>query len=531
MSEPIHTTPVPDDLGLLDVAEEVDEVVLRPGDGDDPGPYPPNTFRKIVSGMITLVLLIASTYLVDALHWARPWVRGEDPMLFWNLLGRELLGEGEEVEEAAERVELAERMATEVADRSDEGPLPEIEVVEPPPPGSELPPYEPHADDAEAVPRSLELPEPTALDPFFAQLARTDAAYAGEITRVSHWGDSAIANDNIASSLRFEMQRRFGDAGHGFHLVAKPNASYRHQGVRFSGGEGWQLCYIINKCRPDGLYGLGGTTVWSPGGGDSQWKTETKLPYGQSLARFEVWYRAQPKGGRLRLKVDKGEPQIVSTAADEPHDAWHLLELPDGPHTVGLRAGAGGQVRLFGVVLEREGPGVVWDGLAQLGAFSRKMLLFDPEHLRSQIDHRDPDLLVFTFGGNDLTIAESKMARYEEDFRRMLRLFRGEENPRACLVMAPVDHGVRQGQRIVSNPMVQRVVEIQRTVALAEGCAFFDTVAAMGGEDSAARWRQSTPPLLSGDLAHLTHAGQKVIGHMVYLALMEGYVAYRAREG
>lgn len=35
----------------------------------------------------------------------------------------------------------------------------------------------------------------------------------------------------------------------------------------------------------------------------------------------------------------------------------------------------------------------------------------------------------------------------------------------------------------------------------------------------------------SGDLAHLTHAGQKVIGHMVYLALMEGYVEYRGRQG
>ncbi|MCA9650815.1 MAG: hypothetical protein H6712_09445 [Myxococcales bacterium] len=531
MSDATHPAPEPEHIGLLDVDEQVDEVVLRAGDGDDLGPYPPGTFRKIVSGMVTLALLIASTYLVEGLHWARPWVPGEEPMLFWNLLGRELLGEGEEVQEAAERVELAERMASEVIDRVDEGPLPVRPVIEPPPPGTELPPYQPHPDDAETVPRSLELPDPTALDSFYAQLARTGAGYAGAITRVSHWGDSAIANDNIASALRFDMQRRFGDAGHGFHLVAKPNASYRHQGVRFSGGEGWQLCYIINECRGDGLYGLGGTTVWSPGGGDSQWKTETKLPYGQQVSRFEIWYRAQPKGGRLRVKVDGKEHELLSTAAPEAHDEWHTVTLPDGAHTIGLRAAAGGQARLYGVVLERDVPGVVWDGMAQLGAFSRKMLLFEPAHLRAQIDHRDPDLLVFTFGGNDLTLAPGKLARYEQDFGEVLRRFRGQEHPRACLVMAPVDHGMREGQRIVSVPMVARIVEIQRKVALAEGCAFFDTVAAMGGEGSAARWRKSTPPLLSGDLAHLTHAGQKVIGHMVYLALMEEYVRYRQREG
>lgn len=529
MTNATHDPSAADHVGLLDVDEQVHEVALQPGDGDDLGPYPVGTFRKIASGMITLALLITSTYLVPALHWARPWVPGQDPVLFWNLLGRELLGQDEQLEEAAERTELAERMAAEVADRTDEGPLPVVTVVEPPPPGTELPPYEAHPDDAQPVPRSLELPSADALDPFYAQLARTNAGYAGAITRVSHWGDSAIANDNIAASLRFEMQRRFGDAGHGFHLAAKPNASYRHQGVRFSGGEAWQLCYIINKCRPDALYGLGGTTVWSPGGGDSQWKTEPKLAFGRQVSRFEVWYRAQPKGGRLRIKVDGQERPPLSTAADEAHDAWHTETMVDGAHTIGLRAAGGGQVRLYGVVLERDGPGVVWDGMAQLGAFSRKMLLFDPEHLRAQIDHRDPALLVFTFGGNDLTIAAAKLDRYEQDFGQMLRRFRGTESPRACLVMAPVDHGMREGQRIVSVPMVARIVEIQRRVALAEGCAYFDTVAAMGGEGSAGRWRQSTPPLLSGDLSHLTHAGQKVIGHMVYLALMEGYVQYRQR--
>lgn len=143
MSDATHPAPEPEHIGLLDVDEQVDEVVLRAGDGDDLGPYPPGTFRKIVSGMVTLALLIASTYLVEGLHWARPWVPGEEPMLFWNLLGRELLGEGEEVQEAAERVELAERMASEVIDRVDEGPLPVRPVIEPPRPAPSFRPTSP----------------------------------------------------------------------------------------------------------------------------------------------------------------------------------------------------------------------------------------------------------------------------------------------------------------------------------------------------------------------------------------------------
>ena len=522
---PSETT-VPDDAGLLDVDERVEEVVLAEGNEEGEAP-PPGTFGKIGSGMATLAVLIGLTYLVPALDWARPWVPGEDPVPFWNLIGRELLGEGAALEEQSDKTEEAERIAR--AMQGNEGPVRHRPVVEPPPKGTELPAYEPHPDDDEAVPQSLELPSPTALDSFYASLARTDASYAGAVTRVSHWGDSVIANDNVSSALRFSMQRRFGDAGHGFHLMAKPNPSYRHHGVRFSGGEDWQLCYIINRCQPDGLYGFGGTMVWSTGGAESQWKTEAKLALGRNVSRLELWYRARPKSGRLRVKIDDAEPRVVETAGPEV-DGWQTLDFEDGPHTINVRAGSSGKVRLYGVVLEREGPGVVWDGMAQLGAFSRKMLLFDPEHLRTQIDHRDPALLVFSFGGNDLTIAPHKLERYELDFAEMLRRFAGTDEHRACLVMAPVDHGLRQGQRIVSLPMVERIVEIQRRVALAEGCAFFDTVAAMGGEGAAASWRRATPPLLSGDLAHLSHAGQKVIGRMIYLALMEGYVDYRQRN-
>jgi lysophospholipase L1-like esterase len=516
-------------LGLLDGEEHVERVVLA-GEEDDRGPYPPGTFRKIGSGMVTLAIAIAVTYFVPELDWARPWVPGQDPMLFWNLVGRELMGEGVATAEGEEKVAQAEQLAAAaVAEDETQVPLVDEPVVEPPPQGSGLPAYEPHPDDAEAVPRSLELPSPTALDSFYARLARTDARYAGAITRVSQWGDSVVANDNVSSALRFAMQRRFGDAGHGFHLVAKPNASYRHRGVRFSDGEDWSRCYIINKCKGDGLYGLGGTTVWSSGGAESRWRTEDELAFGQKVSRLELWYRAQPKGGDLRVKVDDGEPQIVSTMADAAVDGWHTIEIPDDAHDIRLRAAGGGQVRLYGVVLERDVPGVVWDGMEQLGAFASRMLYFDEEHLRAQVEHRDPGLLVFMFGGNDLLIASSQMDEYEQDFAAVLRRFRSGKQPPACLVMAPVDHGQREGQRVISRPMVPKVVQAQRNAALAEGCAFFDTVEAMGGEGSAARWRRSNPPLLSGDLAHLTFAGQKVIGQMLYLALMEGYVEYRGR--
>lgn len=522
---------LPRSNGLLDGDDRGRGTVVLAGDEPDLTVYPSGTFRKILSGMATVAALIAATYTVPALHWARPWT-SEDPVLFWNLIGREFLGEGANAEAQAEHLAAVTELATPIAE--DDAPIEDRQVVakEPSEPDAKLPSvpsYEPHPDDGIPIPRSLELETSTDLDPFYARLMRTDVGYEGAVTRVIHWGDSAIANDHVSSSLRELMQRRFGDAGHGFHLLAKPNASYRHKGIRFSDGEAWSRCYIIKGCKQDGLYGLGGTTVWSAGGARTIFRTEEERAYGRKASRIELWYRTDARGGDVRVRVDDDDPVLTSTRAEDEHDAWVSIDVEDGPHRFEVRAQGGGRVRLYGVVIERDTLGVVWDGMAQLGAFTNRMLNFNAEHLRVQIEHRDPALLVFQFGGNDLLLSRRDISRFSDQFRQVLAMFRGKDSPPACLVVAPVDHGERKGGRIVSVDMMEPIIEAQREVALASGCAFFDTREAMGGDGSVARWRRANPPLISGDLSHLTEAGQAAVGKMIYLALMEGYRGYRQR--
>ncbi len=530
--------------GLLDGDDEVKRVELV-GDDDGRRPVPRGTFGKIGSAMAVLCAAVVASYLHPSLHFARPWttpeppaglevLRGErdDAVPFWNVIGRELLGEGAAQAGAEADTAQTEELATKVLAVADDdvAPIADRQVV-PVPVGDALPPYQPQAGDDEAPTLAIELGVAAALDGFYARLARSDAGYAGAVTRVVHWGDSVVAADHVTSAVRARMQQRFGDAGHGFHLLAKPNASYVHRAIEFKDGEAWSRCYIINKCKSDGLYGLGGTTVWSAGGAESRFATSDSTPNGRKASFIELWYRAEPQAGNVRVRVDDEAPVVVATAADDPVDAWHRIDVADDAHRFSVRAAGGGKVRLYGVVIERDVPGVVWDGMAQLGAFTSRMLYFDPAHIRDQIAHRDAALLVFMFGGNDLLLPERRLDAYRDDFRGMLQRFRAQAEPPACLVMSPVDHGIRQGQRVVSNPMVAKVTAIQREVALEQGCGFFDTQAAMGGDGSVARWRKASPPLISGDLAHLTDAGQRVLGHMLYTAIVAGYVEYRGRVG
>lgn len=514
--------------GLLDVEERKVSVDLS-RDEEGPTRYPPGTFRKPVLAILGLMVAIASSYVVPALHWARPWTFEMDYVPFWNLIGRELLGRGGAAEAADAEVKEALAIARAEVEKDDapEAIFKEVAVRAPVEADETVPPLPAHEDDAGAVEMPLERPE--ALDDFYAALTRTELGLPGAVTRAMHYGDSAIGNDGITGAIRAKLQARFGDSGHGFHLLGQPNASYRHQGVRFDERSPWQHCFIIFDCKKDGHYGIGGTTFESAGGAEIRLSTAQKGPAGRKVSRFEVWYAGIPKGGKLRLKLDDAEPVELETAAESLEDRWHVIETEDGEHTLSVRAAGSGKVRAYGVAMERSVPGVVYDEMSQIGALTRRMLNFDPEHLERQMSRRDPDLLVLMFGGNDMN-TQGTMAKYKEEFSAVIQLFRKADPTLPCLVMAPLDHGERDGGgKIATRSIVPKLVQAQREVAETEGCAFFNTFEAMGGPGSMGRWVRSSPALGSGDLSHLTHHGHKVVGAMLYRSLMRGYVDYRER--
>ncbi len=506
---------------------EDDDEEEEEDDDDDEDKVRWQTTGSVGPAMIVAALSLIAVYAVPALEFARP-LKPDDPVPFWNLIGRPF--DQELAAEEQERNDELEDFTQEVL-AADDPPPPKPKVKQPvrvvQEVDAKVPEYEPQPGDEKPAVQALELFRGDELDRFYGALARSDASLEGAITRVVHWGDSAIGIDGIPGAIRRRMQTRFGDSGHGFHAIAQPNTSYRHREVEFRENKKWGNCFIIFKCREDGRYGLGGVTSRSIGGAQSSFAPSQKHSSGL-VSKFELWYAAQPAGGQLRVRVDKGEKQYIKTANSSFEDRWETFEVEDGYHELEVRAAGGGKVRVYGVTMEREVPGVVWDSLALVGAFTKRLGELDEDHLRGQLSRRQADLAVFTFGGNDM-IRKISMQTYIDEYRAVVQKVRRARPAMDCLVMAPLDHGERKGARIVSRDVVPRMVEAQRQVAEAEGCAFFDTFQAMGGEGSAGRWYKRSPRLIGGDLSHATSKGHQVIGELVYRALLRGYVDFRER--
>ena len=502
--------------------------------------------RRLAAGLLTLLVAIGATYLVPGLQVFQPWKAGEDYLPFWNVVGREWLGQEQEILEQARRIAELQQMAQAPPSESARANAGGVSPAEDA--GAEatssreadatpvaVPVYpEYRALEEEQQPPAVVIEGPEALDYFYESLTLTELRYSNAITRAGHWGDSVLGNDGVTSAIRRRLQARFGDSGHGFHVLGRYNMAYLHQGVRFEDRGGWRRCLIIFKCEPDGHYGYGGVSSASAGGGTSFWAT-AREGFGSRVSRFELWYARLPDGGKLQIKVDGRVERVVDTAAEHLGDGFVTIQVPDGPHEFEVRAIGGGLVRGYGAVLERDVPGVTWDGLALIGSFTQRLDYQDPVHIARQIARRDNDLLVFMLGGNDVQRERMDLVRtmqpYEEEYRRVIRKFRAGKSKASCLIMSLLDHGERVGaHEIRTRRIVPRMVESQRKVALQEGCAFFDTFTAMGGEGSIGRWYRSKPALAGPDLAHATSVGHEVIAGLLVRALMYGYAQFRERQ-
>jgi lysophospholipase L1-like esterase len=186
-----------------------------------------------------------------------------------------------------------------------------------------------------------------------------------------------------------------------------------------------------------------------------------------------------------------------------------------------------GRVRAYGVVLETDGPGVVWDTLSMIGAFTPRLLELDEAHFAEQLERRRSNLVILGYGGNDLRRYVGRGVTAEElesETRAVLDRVRRARPEAGCLLTGVIEHE-RSGQTDVRPEHVEAVVEAQRRAARAAGCAFFDLYRAMGGAGSFAEWRRRG--LAADDQKHLSPRGRRVVADWMYEALVAGYVEWR----
>lgn len=381
---------------------------------------------------------------------------------------------------------------------------------------------------ADKPPRSIEDPSGHALDAFFERLRAVERKEPGSIARITYFGDSIVASDFITATLRRKLQKHFGDAGHGFMLMANAWPGYFHNDVERFSAPGWKVSRVVGPYASDGFYGLGGVSFKAWGkGAFSRFSTAKTGSYGRNVSRFVVHWLAHEEGGPMVISIDGAPRETIDTRSPTPVSKFSTYDVPDGPHGIEVRADGAG-VRAFGVVMERDVPGVVLDAIGIQGCRIRFLDKSDDKHFAEQLVARAPALTVFQYGMNESEDGELfPLDQYASTMKDVLKQVRTALPNSSCLLVGPMDRADKKAAGYSSRPVVPKLAAIQREVAAEVGCAYWDTLSAMGGFGSMGIWVQRG--LGGADLAHPSGTGADVLGRWIYMALMESYANYVSR--
>jgi lysophospholipase L1-like esterase len=350
-----------------------------------------------------------------------------------------------------------------------------------------------------------------ALDTFRLALTKSRSGQLGRALRLSLFGDSVVATDEIPAQLRHRAIADLGDGGPGFIFAHEPHRFCLHNAIAQSHSGSWSSFAVSMNGVRDRWYGFGGSTAQTSDG------TVTTRIKALPATRIAVHYLAQPRGGTMQVMGDRESTPLldIDSRAPAAEAAVARAEVSAGVHTLALRTT--GSVRLFGLVLERD-RGAVVDNLGIVSVTAKNFVRNDGSHWASQIRLRQPDLVMVMMGANESTWLQggsAEMRDYATRFAALLAPIR--DAGAACLVISPLDQvEVREGS-IVARKLASRLVEAQRSAATSAGCAFFDTLAWMGGPGSAVRWRRKN--WLGGDYVHLTRKGSEKLGDALYQSL------------
>ncbi len=376
---------------------------------------------------------------------------------------------------------------------------------------------------------SLAVEDPTghALDAFYAALAHTIRKEPGAVTRILHYGDSVITADLISGTMRRLTQEQFGDAGHGFILTANPWEWYFHNDVNHSSSDGWTAFRITGPLSGDGMYGLGGVSFHATGQASAWFATKQSGDYGRKVSRFDVYYLEQPWGGDALLTLQGKQPVRLKTRGPKKVSRVFSLSSSDGPAQLTIKTWGNGDVRMFGVALERDVPGVVYDALGANGARIRLWDMQSEVHWAEQFALRRPALIILQYGTNESENELPELDDYDKALNRTIAKVREAAPDASILIAAPLDRAEKDDNgKLRTKVIIPRLVEMQRAAAFAQRCAFWNTYQAMGGEGTMARWVKADPKLATWDFTHPTPLGAEVIADLFFKALTTGYAAY-----
>ena len=353
--------------------------------------------------------------------------------------------------------------------------------------------------------------ESPELQHFFRKLDTLLITGRGDV-RILHVGGSHVQGGTLSDRLRRHfLSLRYGMEG-GRGLVFPFSAAGTNTPVSYSSS--WQGSWESATClKPaDEELGLTGMAVMAR---DTSARVILDLVprERQLLQQRYVFNRVDVLGsGTL-------EPILLLNGRDTlrgigTEDVRHF-DIPYYTDWIQLAFTGQGRYSLRGLYLDKPYGGFSFSEAGVNGASTHSWLRCS---LWEQEMHRVmPDMVIFSIGINDIQGEDFDVRRFKANYRELIKRVR-RVNPRCAILLSGINDSWRH--RAV-NPHTEAAEKAFQELALEFDAAFWDWYGVMGGAGSMAKWEEAG--LAQADKIHFTPAGYKLVGDLLFDALMDAY--------
>lgn len=352
-----------------------------------------------------------------------------------------------------------------------------------------------------------------ALPEFYRKLAELRNGTRDRVT-IFQIGDSHIQPGYFSGTARASLQRYFGNAGRGLVFPWKLAGTNQPDDIRISSSSPW--------LRSPGETGICGYGLQTNASGNLIIQTNNFFQVDNSFDAVSLILKEQDNSYSWKaVGLDDELTLNLSTFADKtiyqmnwvnPARRVELNYQADNPSD---------QANLYGIVLERQQPGLLYHAMGVNGAsFDRfnKIAEFFP-----QIRLLNPDLVIISLGTND-TQGRFRDDVYQKTLKQFMKNMTKSVPLASVLFTMPPDSN-KNGR---TNADLRRSDELLKKYCLERKYAWWDMQTAMGGAGSVRKWRSLG--LARNDYKHYTPKGYMLQGQLFYQALIKGYKAYAEQK-
>jgi len=367
-----------------------------------------------------------------------------------------------------------------------------------------------------------------ALVPFFESLQRN------QLLRIVHYGDSQLEGDRVTSYLRKRMQQRFGGCGVGLVPLLEKQSIRSTLSTRNASNISRYSVLDSRRNRP--RYGLLGS-YFRFAASDSlrtskTWLTFSKTAYDEGelptkIENIKFVYTSN-RAIRTQLKIDK-DTVIRTDLRFRPEVSYQEIGFKTTFKQIQINLETEGNPEFYGIAFDCD-QGVAVDNVALRGMSVIDFSKTSRDFLASQLENMNVKLIILQFGVNVVPNPVRNYDFYEKMFYNQLKYLKSVAPDVSVLVVGVSDMARRSGTGYASYPNVTLIRNAQKNAAFKAGCAFWDLYQAMGGANSMVKWVKTKPSLANTDYTHFNARGAKLVGEMIYNALMKEYENYKQQN-